>query len=150
MRVVGQSRRCSASEPQPPKKIVPAFVFFSRCVGSIKKKTEIALLRLERSGLKKGTGHSQKCMFMSGSLARTLNTKASLYVLKHLRPFHRSLLRPFGSTLACCTRSGMSETSLPLPHIIHSCGINLTLILESLDVFQYLVNDSPSPSCLEC
>lgn len=79
MRVVGQSRRCSASEPQPPKEIVPAFVFFSRCVGSIKKKTEIALLRLERSGLKKGTGHSQKCMFMSGSLARTLNTKASLY-----------------------------------------------------------------------
>lgn len=33
-------------------------------------------------------------------------------------------------------RGGMSETSHPLPYIIDSCGINLALILDSLDVFQ--------------
>lgn len=34
------------------------------------------------------------------------------------------------------TSDGMSETSIPLPYIIHRCEINLALISDSLDVFQ--------------
>lgn len=46
------------------------------------------------------------------------------------------LLSSSGPALCFHTGGEESETSHPLPYIIHSSGINLALILDSLDVFQ--------------
>lgn len=48
----------------------------------------------------------------------------------------RSSLQLCSLALSGSARDRMSETSIPLAYIIHSCEINLALILDSLDVFQ--------------
>lgn len=86
VRVASLSRRCSASELQPPKKNHPGV--FSRCVGSIKK-TEIAILQLERNKKKRRNSVCfQKCMFTSGSVAPPPVPHCPTHTLSSQRPYY--------------------------------------------------------------
>lgn len=133
VRVASQSRRCSASAPQPPKKTIP--VFSRAAPGSIKK-TEIAILRLEgkKKKKKRNSGRFQKCMLTSCSPASppptpptpstplstySLNTKALLYVLKHTSGYFTPPTEPpqtlqFSSLLLYTSRDERDKPSTAL------------------------------------
>lgn len=71
----------------------------------------------------------------------TFTTKGLAMCLKHTSGdfvlfVHLACYVPSQLLKRSHTGGGKSETSCPLAYIIHSSGINLTLILDSLDVFQ--------------